>query len=153
MKSRLNRLEMLFEENPVYFVTANLQGRRRLLDNEPAHRVFCEFCKAARERGVLVGRYVLMPDHLHLFVCIPPRAGVGLSSWVKSLKNSLSKHWRESGVSAPHWQKGFFDHLLRSGESETEKWRYVYQNPVRAGLCNHGSEWPFSGEICPSTQG
>jgi len=34
----------------------------------------------------------------------------------------------------PHWQDGFFDHLLRSDESYGEKWNYVLQNPVRAGL-------------------
>ena len=41
---------------------------------------------------------------------------------------------RERGVTPPHWQKGFFDHVLRSQESAGEKWKYVRENPVRAGL-------------------
>jgi hypothetical protein len=53
---------------------------------------------------------------------------------MKSLKNSLSKTWRNLKVEPPHWQKGFFDHVLRSGESYTEKWHYIRDNPVRAGL-------------------
>ena len=32
--------------------------------------------------------------------------------------------------------KGFFDHLIRHSESYSEKWEYVRQNPVRAGLVN-----------------
>jgi len=99
---------------------------------------------------VLVGRYVLMPDHLHLFVCVPPGA-VGLSVWMKSLKNTLSRHWRESGIEAPHWQKGFFDHLIRSGESHAEKWKYVRENPVRAGLVEHADAWPYGGAIQPDS--
>lgn len=110
--NRLTRLDAVFTEAPVYFITACTEKRRHLLANDGANEVFCKFCILAKTHGVLVGRYVLMPDHLHLFVCIPPGA-VGLSMWMKSLKNTLSKHWRENGIDAPHWQKGFFDHVIR----------------------------------------
>src|SRR6266404_5418024 len=39
------------------------------------------------------------------------------------------------------------DHLLRSAESYTEKWHYVRENPVRAGLVKRWDDWPFHGEI------
>jgi REP element-mobilizing transposase RayT len=73
-----------------------------------------------------------MPDHLHFFVALAPDKE--LSVWMKSLKNSLSKALRTQQISSPHWQKGFFDHLLRSAESYSQKWEYVRDNPVRAGL-------------------
>lgn len=91
-----------------------------------------------------------MPDHLHLFACVPPGA-VGLSEWMKSLKNRLSKHWREEGFASPHWQKGFFDHLIRSGESHAAKWKYVRENPVRAGLVERADDWPFCGNVRPDS--
>jgi putative transposase len=46
----------------------------------------------------------------------------------------------------PHWQEGAFDHLLRTSESYAEKWEYVRQNPVAAGLVAAPEEWPFQGE-------
>jgi len=95
-----------------------------------------------------VGRYVLMPDHLHLFVKFSDPAH-DLSSWVKSLKNSLSKTLRQAGRPPPHWQKGFFDHVLRASESYSKKWLYVAENPVRAGLVKERTEWPWQGEIHP----
>jgi len=147
---RLTRLKTIFTEDPVYFITACTDKRRHLLNNEDAHAVFHHFCIIARERGVLVGKYVLMPDHLHLFVCIPPGA-VGLSMWVKSLKNKMSKHWRENGIETPHWQKGFFDHLIRSNKSHAEKWKYVMQNPVRARLVKRAEDWPYAGFIQPDS--
>ncbi len=147
---RLTRLEMLFTDTPVYFITACTEKRRNLLADPEVHEAFRTFCQQARERGVLVGRYVLMPDHLHAFVCHPPEA-LGLSPWMKSLKNSLSKLWRARGIEAPHWQKGFFDNLIRSNESHAEKWKYVRENPVRAGLVAKAEAWPFAGFIQPDS--
>jgi putative transposase len=95
-----------------------------------------------------VGAYVLMPDHLHAFVAIDDQK-LNLSTWAKSLKNSISKTLRQDGIAPPHWQKTFFDHLLRSAESYTEKWHYVRENPVRAGLVSQWEEWPFRGEVSP----
>ena len=148
---RLKRLEWVYTEAPVYFVTAGTHDRRAILANPATHSAFVNFGRAAKDHGVLVGRYVLMPDHLHLFACILP-GPASLSGWMKSLKNSLSKHWRNAGIEAPHCQKGFVDHLLRNHESEAEKWLYVRENPVRGGLCDRAEAWPFAGEIHPFVQ-
>jgi REP element-mobilizing transposase RayT len=110
------------------------------------HRCFVDFCARATERGALVGRYVLMPDHFHLFVAFQP-GQLYLSGWMKSLKNALSKAVRAMGKPAPHQQDGFFDHVLRSSESYEQKWVYVRDNPVRAGLVRRAEDWPYQGEI------
>jgi REP-associated tyrosine transposase len=44
------------------------------------------------------------------------------------------------------WQPGFFDHILRSGESYAEKWNYVRENPVRAGVVKNADDWPYQGK-------
>jgi len=145
-RARLTRLPWLFADAPMYFITAGAHNRQRLLANDAVHAAFREFAAQATNRGVWVGRYVLMPDHLHLFVSLAPEAGT-LSAWMKSLKNTLSKTLRQQRIPAPHWQKGFFDHVLRSEESYLEKWMYVAQNPVRAGLVANAADWPYQGEI------
>ena len=66
---------------------------------------------------------------------------------MKSLKNTISKILSKNGITSPHWQKTFFDHLLRSSESYSEKWNYVRENPVRAGLVANAEDWPYVGEI------
>ena len=40
-----------------------------------------------------------------------------------------------------------FDHVLRNDESYAQKWEYVRENPVRAGLVAEWHEWPYQGEI------
>ncbi len=67
-----------------------------------------------------------------------------LQQWVRVLKGCLSKSIR---TARPHWQKGFFDHLIRHSESYAEKWEYVCQNPVRAGLVAVAEDWQWQGEI------
>ena len=143
---RLRRLDNVFERAPLYFVTACTHGRARTLANPAVHDGLREFGICAADRGAFVGRYVVMPDHIHFFVSIA-NGTLELSSWIKSLKNSLSKILRTQGTAAPHWQKGFFDHVMRSADSYSLKWDYVRANPIRAGLASSPEAWPYQGQI------
>ena len=103
---------------------------------------FIQFAIRARaEHNVAIGRY----DHLHLFVCGPDDFQLG--HWIGILKRHLAGATRPIEASRPIWQRGFFDHLLRSEESYGRKWNYVRENPVRAGLVARVEDWPFAGEI------
>jgi REP element-mobilizing transposase RayT len=145
-KPRLRRLEWVYSPTPIYFLSVCTHARAPSLACPEIHESLLTFCSRGAERGAFVGRYVLMPDHFHLFVSFQP-GRVGLSDWVKSLKNALSKTLRAMGKAAPHWQDGFFDHVLRSSESYEQKWLYVRNNPVRAGLVSRAEDWPYQGEI------
>jgi len=87
-----------------------------------------------------------MPDHVHVFVALP-QTGTTLPNWVQSLRNVIGKTLLRVGVQKPHWQEGFFDHLLRGSESYSQKWEYVRMNPVRAGLSETPESWSYQGEI------
>jgi REP-associated tyrosine transposase len=146
MAQRLRRLDLIFKRAPVYFVTACTAKRRSLLANELVHEAFKAFSESASKHGAWVGAYVLMPDHLHFFVAADDQL-ISPSAWVKSLKGTLSSRLRAAGVRPPSWQKGFFDHVLRSSDSYSAKWHYVRQNPVRAGLVRQWDQWSYAGEI------
>jgi len=68
---------------------------------------------------------------LHFFVVIPEP--VTLGGWVGALKRVVGKAVQRNDPRDPIWQRGFFDHILRSAESYSQKWKYVCENPVRAG--------------------
>jgi putative transposase len=144
MKERLSRLDRIYRDHPIYYISCCTHARSKILATAPLHEAFRGFVSQAEARQIFVGRYVIMPDHLHLFVALPAEAD--LSGWMKSLKNTLSKVLRASGVKAPHWQKGYFDHLLRSDASHDAKWLYVQQNPVEEGLASMPGQWPYQGE-------
>ncbi len=90
-----------------------------------------------------VGRYVLMPDHLHLF-CAPVNENVALENWVTFCKRTFR---RIHGGPERRFRSGGFHHRLRQDESYDEKWDYVRQNPVRAGLVARADDWPYAGEL------
>ena len=59
----------------------------------------------------------------------------------------MAKAMGREKTSEPLWQRGFFDHVLRSEESYGQKWNYVRDNPIRAGLVANADGWPYAGEI------
>ncbi len=94
----------------------------------------------------LVGRFVIMPDHIHLF-CTPARLdSCALGNWVRFWKTYVSNRWPRF-EQPPIWQKSHWDRQLRSGESYDEKWEYVRNNPVRHELAQRTEDWPYQGEM------
>ncbi|MBL7115005.1 MAG: transposase [Kiritimatiellae bacterium] len=130
---------------PIWFVTLGTYDRKPVLNNVNVARRFQEFGKQQKLRGIAFGRYVIMPDHIHFFIRIAIDCKLGTT--IGFLKKVLSKTLKQQGVLMPHWQPGFFDHLIRDAESYMEKWDYVYCNPVRAGLVESADEWSYSGEV------
>ena len=88
---------------------------------------------------------MIMPDHVHLFV--RGDRDFRLGPWIGALKQVLAKAGVLSRAKGQVWEEGFFDHVLRSNESYSQKWNYVRENPVRAGLVKSAADWPSQGEI------
>jgi putative transposase len=86
-----------------------------------------------------------MPDHVHLFLRGSPNLRLG--AWIGALKQALAKATALSRAQGQIWQEGFFDHAVRNNESYSQKWNYVRENPVRAGLVKSAADWPYQGEI------
>ena len=142
------RLDQLFQtyNEPVYFVTFCTHRRKALLASNRVHLAFIAFTdRACREFNIAVGRHVLMPDHVHLFVCGGQNFLLG--RWIGALKQALARGLDHSKSEEQIWQEGFFDHVLRNDESMSQKWEYIWQNPMRAGLVGRPEDWPYQGEI------
>jgi len=90
----------------------------------------------------LVSDYLLMPDHLHLF-CAPDDLKCSIERWIGFWKDCFAKTHSDVGK----FQAGGFHHRLRHGESYSQKWRYVCDNPVRAGLVIRVEDWPYYGRV------
>jgi len=146
----LKRLSQVWIPDAVYFITTCIQGRKKVLDSDLAATVLIGEWKAASNRhGWRIGRYVIMPDHVHFF-CAEAIGGARrpLSGFMNAWKTWTSRGLHDAGVATPPvWQRNFFDHVLRRNESYAEKWLYVRENPVRAGLVRQAEAWPFQGWI------
>jgi REP-associated tyrosine transposase len=120
----------------VYFITicCHQRGRNQLC-YEKITTVLFNTARIYHERGRWnVNLLLLMPDHLHALVGVDGRDS--LSQLIRDYKRITAK------LANIEWQRNFFDHRLRHDESVTEKFAYICQNPVRAGLVRNESEWP-----------
>ena len=144
----LKRLGAVWENHPRYFITVCVHKRQKILDNPDAHRILQKHWRKTLDLyGWAIGSYVIMPDHVHFF-CTDAASTTTLSKMIGSWKQWSAKELAAClGVRAPIWQKEFFDHLLRSNESYSEKWNYVRQNPVRVELVLDADQWPYKGHI------
>jgi len=128
----------------IYFVTVCTKDRRAVLANDAAHEVLIH---ARREATwFTVGRYVIMPDHVHFFCAPAISPAESLARWMIFWKSISARKWPEKVV-AKLWQRDFWDTQLRRGESYALKWEYVRNSPVRAGLATRPEEWPHQGEL------
>ena len=130
--------------SPIVFLTVCSHDRRPLFAKPDVQELMKSSWAAANAWHV--GRYVLMPDHIHLFCAPNGLDAPSLDRWVQFWKSAVSRHWPRP-EEQPVWQKSFWDTQLRRGESYSEKWEYVRRNPTRANLCADSTEWPFQGEM------
>jgi REP element-mobilizing transposase RayT len=147
----LRRLDRITVTDIIYFVTFCTANRHKILNNEQAFQIVRqELAGAEKRHGWRVGRFVVMPDHVHLF-CSPAAEGCrDLSTFVGQIKQWSSRRLMSvMGLKSPVWQANFFDHLLRSSDSYQEKADYMWNNPVRAGLVGSADDWPYKDDLVP----
>jgi len=140
---RQRRLDRIFDSSAAYFLTLCTDRRTRALDQADVFERVRGFATGSPEHyGVFVDCLVLMPDHIHLIVTIAPDTVTTLGAWVKAFKAVVANRDFK-------WQAGYFDHVLRSHESRSEKWEYIRMNPVRAGLVEDPAQWPYAQQFNP----
>ena len=126
----------------VYHLVRSTYKGLPLLDKPDVVRPCLERLLQASERhGFQVRAYCFMPTHLHLLIL--GSDGSRLLTFVKYFKQGSSFDCREE---APQlWQRSFYDRVLRVEEDLESVARYVWSNPVRAGIVDDWEEFPFSG--------
>ena len=126
----------------IFFVTVNAKDRVPWLDQPAVHS---SLARLWREEATawLVGYYVIMPDHLHLF-CAPHDLHFDIDQWITFWKRQFSRAHLDQPWA---WQRGAFHHRLRNRIEYEEKLAYVRENPLRKKLVKTPEEWPSQGTI------
>ena len=125
----------------IAFLTICSHQRKSQLANATIHSALV---KVWRTSDVwLVGHYLIMPDHVHLF-CTPNDEDYSIEQWITFWKRQFR---RALGSAAPRFQSHSFHHRLRRDENYSQKWDYVRANPGRAGLVKEASDWPYQGVL------
>lgn len=135
-----------------YFFTVNLAQRgddllaRNIDDLRAAYRL------TMAEHPVRCDAMVVLPDHLHAVWTLPPGDADFSIRWKKiktrftkavgaSRPCSVSKRAKgEKGI----WQRRFWEHMIRDEADFAAHTAYCWGNPVKHGLAEKPTDWPYS---------
>ncbi len=83
-----------------------------------------------------------MPNHVHVLFSVLP--GAPLGDTVGSWKRYTARHANQQlGRTGPFWQTEYWDRFIRNEGHFNATIEYIDQNPVKAGLVNDPSLWPY----------
>ncbi len=126
----------------IFFVTVNAEDGRPWMNQSAVQSSLADFWRD-EARAWLVGYYLIMPDHLHLF-CAPYDLRFSINRWFTFWKRQFSRRHPEPGWA---WQRRGFHHRMRNRVEYEEKLIYVSENPLRKALVKHSNDWPLQGRI------
>ena len=128
-----------------YFVTICCRNKQPFFRTNSRRDLVVEALEATVNLyHVEVAAYTVMPNHLHLICSAGPK---GLISFVRGFKLGVTTLFRQRLKRMSPWQRSFFDHKIRHDESMRQKCRYVWANPVRAGLVSKAEQYRWSGSV------
>jgi len=131
------RLPHMQHKGSMYFTDSNTSDRQELSDEE--RDIVFSSIKFLDGKKYDLEAAVVMPDHFHLLMSpLPKGKGVySLSEIFHSIK-SFSSHQIDRGTL---WQDENYDHLIRNEADYLEKFRYLVDNPVVAGLVEKAEDY------------
>ncbi len=103
-----------------------------------------------KERPFLMEAIVILPDHLHCMWHLPPDDAVFSGRW-REIKKCVSRGLdttTNARNERPVWQRRFWEHLIRDEQDWRNHIDYIHFNPVKHGLVNQVSDWPWSSFHC-----
>ena len=128
----------------ILFVTVVTNKRQCVLDDGSVQSVLLDVWQ--NTKGWVVGRYTIMPDHIHFFCAPTEYPPSDFHVWMACWKRMVSNRF-PCPHALPLWQRDCWDTQLRCGESYAGKWEYVRANPVRRGLVESAEAWPYQGGL------
>lgn len=109
---------------------------------EIAEIIKSSLLKYDEERYKLLA-WVIMPNHIHLL--LKPINDWSLSKILQLFKSFTALESNKVlGREGKFWMREYFDRYIRDTEHFDKAFRYIENNPLKAGLCEKASDWEFS---------
>ena len=125
-------------------VTQRGNNRQACFYTDEDYRLYLDLLNATcRTHDCSLHAYVLMTNHVHLL--ITPSTPEGVSRVIQDLSRdfvrTINRSYRRTGTL---WEGRFKSSLVDTNRYCLICYRYIELNPVRAGMVEHPSEYPWS---------
>jgi putative transposase len=140
-----------FVAGGTYFFTITLVDRmsRALVDHVDCLRA--AFQTTRRAHPFTVDAIVVLPDHLHVVMTLPP-GDADFPTRLQLIKRRFTTPLSKGETPIPRhangehalWQRRFWEHTIRNARDFERHVDYIHFNPVKHGLVTRVSDWPYS---------
>lgn len=134
-----------------YFFTVTLVDRHSsaLIDHVSALRA--AFRLARNQRPFALDAIVVLPEHLHAIMVLPPEDADFSDRW-RRIKGHFTRQLTVAGIVLDQrtkgeyalWQRRFWEHTIRDDRDYLRHVDYIHYNPVKLGHVQRVRDWPFS---------
>ena len=119
-----------------YFLTICTHNRRCIFGNPGKLNQFGRIAEShilqleKHYQGLLVEKYVVMPNHIHMIIQLEDHSQVpDIRQVMAQYKSGVSREIRKNDQSINVWQRSFHDHIIRNQKSFENIWLYIEGNP------------------------
>lgn len=162
-----NSYRVFTDQHYAYFVTWTIVDWLPLFDQAPYRKIVLDALNYLRtNKNTQLNAFVIMPTHLHAILW--PEFGISLSDVTRDFKRFTSREIsreanrqsatefidvfkrarnenRAQDVSMYQvWQEESHPEAIFTEKFARQKMDYIHMNPVRAGLVEVATEWPYS---------
>ncbi len=146
---------VLYRRNVVpggtFFFTVTLADRRSSVLVDHVGLLRRAFRNARDRKSFVVDAIVILPDHLHAILTLPPGDSDFSGRW-RAIKAEFTRSIVRTGATIPRddrgeyllWQRRFWEHTIRDDQDFERCANYIHFNPVKHRLVSIPGEWPFS---------
>ena len=139
--SRPSNPQNLKAQLRTFFVTTRTAGGRPIFQTDRMAALFIDVLRCYMRAGKFkVHDFVVMRNHVHLLITLGP--DISVEKAMQLIKGNFSFRAKtELGFHGEIWQRGFSDVRIKDEESFRAHQRYIYGNPVKAGLASAPEEY------------
>lgn len=138
-------------EGGSYFFTVTLADRRSTALVDHAGALRDSFRRTRADRPFGIDAIVVLPDHLHAILTLPPDESDFSDRW-RRIKGHFTRQVGRTGVALEQrskgeyglWQRRFWEHTIRNDEDFARHVDYIHYNPVKHGHVARVRDWPLS---------
>lgn len=140
------KIRRLYMPNAVYFVTCVTKDRRPIFADQGDLETLRQTMRKVKGiHSFQMQAYAFMHDHLHLQLFVPETTDI--SRIMHSIERNFTLNYKkahniESRIRL--WQRGFWDHVIRSERDFANHLDYIHYNPVKHGYVSKPEDYPHT---------
>ncbi len=126
-----------------YHVTMRTNGKKHTLLDPKTKELYLQTLNRAKKKyNFTIYNFCIMNNHVHFL--LHPHSDSNLSrimQWISSV--FAMAYNRQAGECGHFWGERFFSKIVKSIADFVALFRYINDNPLKAGLVADSIDWPF----------